>query len=72
LCLGEAVGDGLNVGFFVERFLCFRGAGVGVAKIFLIFVLNDCSAVLGVTITPKEIAASSRIRRIILVGGNNQ
>jgi len=52
VCLGEAVGDG-DVGFFVERFLCFRGAGVGVAKIFWIFVLNDCSAVLGVTITPK-------------------
>ncbi len=68
LCLG----DGLGSGFFVEGFLCFRGAGVGVAKIFLIFVLNDCSAVLGVTITPKEIAASSRIRRIILVAGNNQ
>ena len=44
LCLGEAVGDGLGVAFFAERFLCFRGAGVGVAKIFLIFEPNDSSA----------------------------
>lgn len=69
---GEAVGDGLDVVFFVERFLCFRGSGVGVAKIFLIFVPNDSSAALRVTITPKEIAASRRIRRIILVAENNQ
>lgn len=44
LRLGEAVGDGLGVGFFAERFLCLRGAGVGVAKIFFIFVPNDSSA----------------------------
>ena len=46
LCLGVAVGDGLGVAFFAERFLCFRGAGVGVGKIFLIFVPNDSSAAL--------------------------
>lgn len=46
LCLGVAVGDGLGVAFFAERFLCFRGAGVGVAKIFLIVVPNDSSAAL--------------------------
>jgi hypothetical protein len=57
LCLGEAVGDGLGVAFFVERFLCLRvGAGVGVAKIFLIFVPNDSSAVLGVTIAANNSA----------------
>jgi hypothetical protein len=44
LCFGEFVGDGLGVGFFVERFRCLRGTGVGLAKIFLIFVPNDCSA----------------------------
>jgi hypothetical protein len=73
LCLGEVVGDGLGVVFFVELFLCLRlGAGVGVAKIFLIFVPNDSSAAPGVTITPKQIAASRSIRRIILVAENNQ
>ena len=69
---GEAVGEGVGVSFFVERFRCFRGAGVGVAKIFLIFVPNDSSAVLGVTITPKQIVASKRIRRLILIAENNQ
>jgi hypothetical protein len=57
LCFGEAVGDGVGDAFFVERFLCLRvGAGVGVAKIFLIFVPNDSSAGLGVTITPNNSA----------------
>jgi hypothetical protein len=71
LCFGEAVGDGLGVAF-VELFLCLRvGAGVGVAKIFLIFVPNDSSAALGVTIAPKQIVASKRIRRIILVARDN-
>jgi hypothetical protein len=51
------VGDGVGVAFFVERFLCLRvGGGVGVAKILLIFVPNDSSAVLGVTITPNNSA----------------
>ena len=72
LCFGEAVGDGLGVGFFVELFRCLRGGGVGVAKIFLIFVPNDSSAVPGVPITPKQIVASRRIRRIILIARNNQ
>jgi hypothetical protein len=73
LCLGEAVGDGLGVAFFAERFRCLRvGAGVGVAKIFLILVPNDSSATLGVRVTPKQIAASKRVRRIILVAGSNQ
>ena len=70
LRLGEAVGDA----FLVERFRCLRvGAGVGVgARIFLIFVPNDSSAAPGVTIAPKQIVASKRILRIILIGGNNQ
>jgi hypothetical protein len=72
--LGEAVGDGLGVGFFAERFLCLRaGAGVGVgAKIFLIFVPNDSSAAPGVTIALKQIVTRTKIRRIILVAGSNQ
>jgi hypothetical protein len=58
LRFGEAVGDGLGVAFFAERFRCLRvGDGVGVgAKIFLIFVPNDCSATLGVRITPNNSA----------------
>ncbi len=70
LRLGEAVGDA----FLVERFRCLRvAAGVGVgARIFLIFVPNDSSAAPGVTIAPKQIVASKRILRIILIGGNNQ
>jgi hypothetical protein len=73
LCFGEAVGDGVGDAFFVERFLCLRvGAGVGVAKIFLIFVPKDSSAAPGVTIAPKQIVTIRRIRRIILVAGNNQ
>jgi len=72
--LGEAVGDGLGVAFLAERLLCLRvGAGVGVgARIFLIFVPNDSSAPPGVTIAPKQIVASKRILRIILMRGNNQ
>jgi hypothetical protein len=43
--LAEAVGDGVGDTFFAEVFLCFRvGVGVGVAKIFLIFLPNDSSA----------------------------
>src|SRR5882724_5043485 len=84
LCFGEAVGDGppsslcealragLGVGFFVKRFRCLRGGGVGVAKIFLIFVPNDSSAVPGVTIAPKQNVTSRRTRSIILVARNNQ
>ena len=70
LRLGEAVGDA----FLVESFRCLRvGAGVGVgARNFLIFVPNDSSAAPGVTIAPKQIVASKRILRIILIGGNNQ
>ena len=69
LCLGEVVGDGLDVVFFAERFRCLRvrdGVGVG-ARIFLIFVPNDSSAAPGVTIAPTQIATSRSIRRIILV-----
>jgi hypothetical protein len=73
LCFGEGVGDGLGVAFFPELFLCLRfGVGVGVAKIFLIFVPNDSSAAFGVTIKPRQIAPSRRLRRIIFVAGNNQ
>jgi hypothetical protein len=57
LCFGEAVGDGLGVGFFVERFRCLRGGGVGVAKIFLIFVPNDSSAAFVLWTAPNKIAA---------------
>jgi len=71
-CFGEAAGDGLAVGFFAERFRCFRaGVGVGVgSKIFLISVPNDSSALPGVTIIPKQIAAMRKLRRIILVAVN--
>jgi len=58
LCFGEAVGDGLGVAFFVERFRCLRGGGVGVAKIFLIFVPNDSSAAFVASVTPKNSAES--------------
>ena len=52
---GEAVGEGLGVGFFVERFRCLRvGVGVGVAKIFLIFVPNESSAAFATSIAPNN------------------
>jgi hypothetical protein len=62
------------VGFFAGRFRCLRvGVGVGVgSKIFLSFVPTDSSAARGVTIGPKQIVTTRRIRRIILVVGNNQ
>jgi len=71
---GEAVGEGLGVAFFTERFRCLRvGLGVGVgAKIFLIFVPNDSSALPGVATAPTQMAATRRNRRIILIAGNNQ
>jgi len=56
LCFGEAVGDGLGVAFFAERFRCLRGAGVGLVKIFLIFVPNESSAVIATSIAPKSSA----------------
>ncbi len=57
LCFGEAVGDGLGVVFFAERFRCLRvGAGVGVAKTFLIFVPNDSSTAFVALVTPKNSA----------------
>jgi hypothetical protein len=56
LCFGEAVGDGLGVAFVAELFLCLRfGAGVGEAKIFLIFVPNESSAALAVSSSPSTI-----------------
>ena len=64
LCLGEAVGDGLGVAFFGERFRCLRGAGVGVAKIFLIFVPNESSAAFAAWKVPNEIAAIRSPRNI--------
>jgi hypothetical protein len=58
--LGEAVGDGLGVAFFVELFRCLRfGVGVGVAKIFLIFVPNDSSAACMVQTALNKIATIS-------------
>ncbi len=69
---GEVMGEGLGVDFLAGRFRCFRiGVGVGVgSKIFLIFVLNDSSALPGATFIPKQIAATKRLRRTILVAGN--
>ncbi len=61
---GEAVGDGLGVAFFGERFRCLRGAGVGVAKIFLIFVPNESSAAFAAWSVPNEIAAIRSPRNI--------
>lgn len=65
---GEAVGAGLGVGFFADRFRCFRaGVGVGVVvKNFLIFLPNGSSALLGVTIAPAQIAAIRKIRNVVL------
>jgi hypothetical protein len=69
---GEAVGEGLGEDFPAGRFRCFRvGVGVGVAsKTFSIFVPNDSSALPGTTFVPKQIAATKRLRRTILVAGN--
>lgn len=73
LRFGVAVADGLGVAFVAELFLCLRfGAGVGEAKIFLIFVPNESSAASGVTIKPRQIVPSRRPRRIIFFAGNNQ
>jgi len=56
-CFGEAVGDGVGVAFFAEPFLCLRvGTGVGVARIFLVFVPSDSSAETARSIDPKRIA----------------
>jgi hypothetical protein len=56
-CFRSAVGDGVGVAFFAEPFLCLRiGAGVGVAKIFLIFVPNDSSAASAAQSPPNNIA----------------
>ena len=55
-CFAEAVGDGVGVAFFAEPFLRLRvGTGVGVAKIFLIFVPSDSSAETAGLIDPKRI-----------------
>ena len=64
LCRGEAAGDGLGVVFFAERFRCLLGAGVGVAKIFLIFVPNESSAAFAAWSAPNEIAAIRSPRNI--------
>src|SRR6266705_1899930 len=62
--LGEALGDGVGVDFFVTRLRCFRvGVGVGVAsRSFLIFVPSDSSAAPGATIVPKRMAAIRKTR----------
>jgi hypothetical protein len=58
---GEAVGEGPGVGFFVDPLLCLRvGAGVGVAKIFLIFVPNESSAAFATSIAPNNRAKIKR------------
>jgi len=66
--LGEAAGDGVAVGFFVERFRCLRlGLGVGAGwNIFLIFVPNDSSATPGWMNTPDDIAAIASAHKTIL------
>jgi len=65
---GEAVGDGLTVDFFAERFRCFRvGVGVGVAsKTLLIFAPNDSSAASAAPTVPNNIATIRNARSIIL------
>jgi hypothetical protein len=58
LGLGEAVGDGVDVGFFVECFRCLRD-GVGVesgSRTFLILVPNDSSAEGAALAAPNKIA----------------
>ena len=56
---GEAVGDGVAVGFFAEGFRCLRaGLGVGVgARIFLIFLPNDSSAAGPASTAPNKITS---------------
>src|SRR5436305_1747388 len=49
---------------FGQRFRCLRGAGVGVAKIFLIFVPNESSAAFAAWKVPNEIAAIRSPRNI--------
>ena len=66
LFFGEVTGDGLGVALFDERFRCLRaGLGVGVAKIFLIFVPNDSSAASAAQIAPNNIAT---IRSHFIIG----
>jgi len=68
---GEAVGDGVGVVFFVELFLCFRvGAGVGVAKIFLIVLPNDSSAALEIQTVVNGIAKIRSPPTIVLPNAN--
>ena len=77
--LGEAVGDGVAVGLFAERFRCLRdGVGVGVgARIFLIFVPNDSSAAGVAPTAPNKIARirshciTRRCRSAVLSGDSN-
>jgi len=54
LRLDEGVGDGVGVVFFAECFRCLLGAGVGLVKIFLIFVPNESSAAAEKSIAPKS------------------
>src|SRR5207237_2782379 len=62
--LGEALGDGVGIDFFVPRLRCFRvGVGVGVAsRSFLIFVPSDSSAASGTTTVPRRMAAIIKTR----------
>ena len=64
LCLGEAVGDGLGVVFLVDPFRCLRGAGVGLVKIFFIFVFNESWAALAAYGAPNSIATISKPQNI--------
>ena len=65
---GEAVGDGVGVGFFVECFRCLRdGVGLGFgSRTFLILVPNDSSAA-RVVVPPDKRARSNRQRIIVLM-----
>jgi hypothetical protein len=66
LCFGKAAGDGVGVALLVERFLCLRvGAGVGLSKIFLIFVPNDSSAALAAWTVPNNTATIRSHRNIV-------
>jgi len=67
-CRGEVVGDGVGVVLLAERFRCLRvGAGVGVgAKIFLIFVPTDSSALPDVANAPNNIATIKSALSVVL------
>jgi len=56
------VGDGMGVGFFVERFRCLRGGVVGVAKHLLNLWPNDSSAAF-VAVSYAETKTVPRVKK---------